>query len=248
MRALTRPRLTGAVAVACLAGVAASGDRLPLLTVAFAWGVVLASGRSRLPWASRLPFGRTVRRSLRVLVFAAALPFLGVPYTRVSAVGVLLGLGLGVVGVASQWRAVRLGLSRRYLALLPPIGPADRARDVLLFGTSGLAQEYLYRGIALSALTAATNAAVAVVVTSAMFAVEHALQFDAAESWDRRDYATHVVMGLVLAPLVLVTHCLLLAVLAHTCYDLPQTVQALIRPSAAPPRPSPAWEHADASA
>ena len=236
MAAAFRSVAIGATAIACLVTIPLTGDHVPAVTAALTWVLVVLQGRSRLTWVLRLPFGRTVRRVMRVAVFLLPWPWLGLPFAKVAPLPLLAGVLIGALSLGSQWREVRSGLSRRYIALLPGISPADRSRDLFLYLSAGAAQEFLYRGVLLAAIDALAGPVPAIAITAGMFVAEHALQFDAASSWDRRDYVTQGVLGVVFGASVLATGCLAVAVAAHTLYNVPQVMQTVLRPSSRPRR------------
>jgi len=190
--------------------------------------LIIAQARSTLPWCEWFPASKVIRRIIRVAVYFIPVVAVNFPYPAISDPALISAVLIGVAGLAVQRREIRTGLSCRYLRLLPPVGHVDRGRDLFFFGSSGAAQEYLYHGVLLAGL--AGFPVLAVSLTTALFVAEHLVQLGARKQWDLKDKGIHSALGLALGCTVIVGHSLPAAMIGHTIYNLPNVIQAILRP------------------
>jgi membrane protease YdiL (CAAX protease family) len=200
----------------------------PLLVAAFAFLLVAALGRSDMMFMSRTAVARITRRSLRVLVYCPPLLVAGIPFLRFSWPAVVAGATIGALPILFEIRNLRIVFSSAYLSIAE-IDATTRSADILYFGLSGVAQEYLYRGIVLAALFN-WNRAAAVGVASAAFVGEHLLHRGGMNYWDMHDVAVHCYLGVGLGILVVYTGSLSAAIVGHTVYNLPNLILTFRRP------------------
>lgn len=233
---MNRATLTGAIGVAGLlvATVGPFGfgnrDSHPAQLIAWLGGyvLVLAQARSSLPWCSALPAGRVIRRFVRVAVYLVPIISVGFPMSNVSVTALLASIGIGLVGVVAEWREIRIGLSSRYLRLLPPVDRVGRKLNLLFYCSAGAAQEYLYRGLLISGLR--TWPVVAIVLSTIAFVVEHMAQAGPPGQWDKRDVFLHAALSVGFGTVVVIWGSLPAVMIGHTVYNSPNILQALARP------------------
>jgi hypothetical protein len=227
-RAVTTGVLTcgSAVALVLLPGLA------PLPVLVLGYVLVLAIGRTPLRWTHPLPGALLVRIAIRVGIFFLPLVALGPPALVWSTPGALAAVALAAAGLAVEWRNIRRSFRPALLEAMPYRNNLGRIRDVVLYGGSGFAQEYFYRGVGMAALTPFIGWW-AVPVTAAMFVVEHVAQ--AGEVWDRHDVIWQAVLGIGLGTVVALTGSLPAAVLGHVLYNAPNLVHSALRPTRGTP-------------
>lgn len=221
-RRVTAPDITAA----CLL-IAVPFTEQELTAAVLTFGAVLALGRSHLAWLGEGTVSRFARRAVRVAVFLAPLPFVGVAVEAAPG-AIALGAGLGLLLLAPDARLIRFALSRAGTALLGAQAPSESVRDAFFYATCGAAQEYLYRGVLLAGL-APLMGWWALPVSAGLFVVEHAAQGGGGFTFDLRDYTVQVALSLGLGALVLTSGGLMPALVGHTLYNMPNVLQALLR-------------------
>jgi hypothetical protein len=220
-----RPVFTGAAAVVGLVGmVAARGHPFWLAVAAFV--LVVAQSRARLGLLGTTAAGQIARRAVRVACYFLPIALVGLPSLRLTWTAVGVAALVGAVPLLFEIGNLRTMFSPAYLDLAP-ISPVDRTKDLILFGFSGAAQEYLYRGLMLASIP--VERPVAVALTTAAFVAEHLLQAGGSTYWDRHDIAVHCFLGIALGVVVVSTGSVLAAVVGHTVYNLPSVILALRR-------------------
>jgi hypothetical protein len=220
--------LTGIAAAACVA-VMFAGSSSPAVVAAAAFALVVVQGRSRLQWLGRSAAGVVARRLARSACYLMPMLAVGLPHQVISWPAVAVAAGVGLVPIVFELRNIRLMFSRTYLDIAP-ISAIDRFRDTVHFGLSGLAQEYLYRGLVLSALLP-VHPVLAIAVSTAAFVGEHLTHVGARVHYDRHDLAVQAWLGLALGTVVAVTGSLPAAMVGHTLYNLPNVLLTLRRPA-----------------
>ena len=234
---MTRRALTG---VAGVAGVLActvvpflfsdrSAGPAQLAAAAGCYIAVIAQTRSKLRWCALLPCERVVRRLIRIGIYLLPSISVGFPFMRVSLLAISVGICIAIALLIAETQEIRTGLSRRYLRLLPPIDPLGRCLNVLSYAFAGAAQEYLYRGLIISALHRWAIAAVAVATVA--FVAEHLMQPGARHHWDTKDILTHTVLSIFFGMLISSWGSLPAAMIGHTAYNSPNVLLAFLRPS-----------------
>jgi hypothetical protein len=222
-----RAVVAGTVGVGCLAALPwAAGSMLAagLLTV----GAVLAIGRSTLSWLGTSGPGRTARRLIRVGIFFAPVPFVASLDWSVAPLPALAGALVGLLLLAPDATNLRRSLDPAWLGQLPRPSGGDAGRDLIIAGGSGVAQEYLYRGVLLAGLVPLMGWW-AVPAVAVLFVAEHLVQGAGGSSFDRRDVATQAGLSLALGALVLASGSIAPAVIGHTLYNLPYVAQTIVR-------------------
>jgi hypothetical protein len=231
MTAVATPRsvrrvAVGIVAVGCLAALPIWGDSL-LVAGLLTFGAVLAFGRSTLSWLGTSSAGKIARRLARVVVFFAPLPFApGLDWTSSVAMAVAGG-AIGLALLAPDHRILRRSLDPGFQAMLPRQSGMDATRNLIIAGGSGVAQEYLYRGLLLFGL-ASFIGWWALPAAAALFALEHLVQGLGGHYYDPRDIAAQVALSLGLGALVLASGSIMPAVVGHTVYNLPGVIQIVV--------------------
>jgi Type II CAAX prenyl endopeptidase Rce1-like len=222
-----RPRqvLTGAAALVGLVGMVAARGH-PFMVATFAFVLVVAQGRARLRLLGTTAAGQIARRAVRVACYLLPIAIVGPPSLGLTWSAVSVAVLLGAVPLLFEIGNIRTMFSAAYLDLAP-ISPVDRTKDLILFGLSGAAQEYLYRGLMLAFIAAGRPIAIA--VTTVAFVAEHLLQAGGRAHWDRHDIAVLGYLGIVLGVVVVATGSVLAAVVGHTVYNLPNVILALRR-------------------
>jgi Type II CAAX prenyl endopeptidase Rce1-like len=203
----------------------------PWLLPAFAFLLVVALGRSDLPWLARNPATRILRRTLRVLVYFPPLLVVGLPSLRTSVAAIAAGLAIGLIPIFFELHNLRVMFSPAYLTV-SPVTATNRTMDIISFSLSGVCQEYLYRGLILAALLGWSRPG-AVVISTLAFVAEHLLHLGGRAYWDLQDVIIHTYLGLALGTLVVLTGSLTAAMAGHTLYNLPNLLLAIRRPSTA---------------
>jgi membrane protease YdiL (CAAX protease family) len=200
----------------------------PLVAGLLTFGAVLALGRSTLPWLGTSNAGKIARRLIRVGVFFAPLPFAPGLDWSAPLVAVAAGAVVGLVLLVPDGRILRRSLHPGFHAMMPRQNGVDATRDLIVAGGSGIAQEYLYRGLLLLGL-AQLIGWWALPVSAALFVLEHLVQGLGGHHYDPRDIAAQVALSLGLGALALLTGSILPAVIGHTVYNLPGVIQVIVR-------------------
>lgn len=224
---LARRAAVALVAAGCLVALPVWGDSL-LVAGLLTFGAVLALGRSMLPWLGTSNLGKIARRLVRVGVFFVALPFAPALDWSAPVVPIAAGAAVGLVLLVPDARILRRSLHPGFQAMMPRQNGVDATRDLIVAGGSGIAQEYLYRGLLLLGL-APLIGWWALPVSAALFVLEHVVQGLGGHFYDPRDIAAQAALSLGLGTLVLLTGSILPAVVGHTVYNLPGVVQVIVR-------------------
>jgi membrane protease YdiL (CAAX protease family) len=145
--------------------------------------------------------------------------------------GVVEATIIGVVAVVVVWagsaRQLRSAVDLALLGL-PPITAKRASLRILNLIGGPLVQEPVYRAVLLWPLTTDFGMAVAVVVTSALFAGEHRLHRNA-HAYRRRDYARQFAFGLLFGVLSLASGSVLPSLFAHLSWNLPTSFVVVLR-------------------
>ena len=222
-----RRAAVGVTAAGCLAALPIWGDSL-LVAGLLTFGAVLAMGRSTLPWLGTSNPGKIARRLARVALFFAPLPFApGLTWSS-APIAVAAGAAVGLALLVPDIRILRRSLHPGFQAMLPRQTGVDATRDLIVAGGSGVAQEYLYRGLLLLGMSAFIGWW-ALPVAAALFVLEHLVQGLGGHYYDPRDIAAQAALSLGLGTLVLLSGSILPAVVGHTVYNLPGVIQVVIR-------------------
>lgn len=204
-----------------------------LAAVFACYGIVLLQTRLKL-WLIVGGFrgAPTLRRLLRLGVFFLPIIFLGPPILNELTWGVLAGIACGAIFLLARLPELRFNLSGEFIAILPPLSPEDKFREVfsLVFGAVG--QEYFYRGVVLYALVQYLGIG-AVVVSAVFFTIEHLLHAGAQQTFDRRDYLLQTLLALSLGGIFYFSESLLGCMLGHVIYNAPGALQTFRRSSSA---------------
>ncbi|HEY3606291.1 MAG TPA: CPBP family intramembrane glutamic endopeptidase [Pseudonocardiaceae bacterium] len=227
-----RKAVTGVVCAGCLAAEFGVGRHAAALA-ALTYVAVLAMGRSRLPWAMGLPGRPLIRITTRVVVFFVPLLFLGLPALGWSLPGVVCGVAVAAIGLWSERYELRSSCRADLIESMPYESRVDRSADLLFHLGSGVAQEYLYRGLGMAVLVPLIGVG-AIPVTAALFVGEHVAHPNGLSNWDRHDLLWQAFLGLTLGGIVYVTGSLPAAILAHTVYNAPNVVLTVLRPTSRP--------------
>lgn len=222
---LGRWRETAAI-VACISCEvpAALAPVHPLIRLSMAYLAIVLLGRTHLPWLRGFRGAAVLKRVIRLGPYIIGSPLstmrLGWPWLGVA--GAVLAV---VPAFAAELPTLRLMLSAQIIRVLPVQGWEEAAREAWSTALGGAAQEWFYRGAALTVLTTVVGAGWAVGLSAAAFVLEHRLHLGARIRWDRHDYVVHGYLGTVFGALTAVTGSVLPAIVGHTLYNFPQLIQ-----------------------
>lgn len=216
----------GAVAVASI-GVMPFVSDFPVAVAALAYLAILATSRTRLRWLGKALVGRIVRRLVRVAIFFVPLPFVtGVTWSG-GFVESLVAAVCAIALLAPDRRNIVRELSPARLALRSYRSKDEPVRDFIAFAGAGVAQEYFYRGVVLTALLPQLGW-FAIIPAAVMFVFEHVAQ-SGRLYFDRRDLINQTIISVVFGALAIHAGSVLPALIGHTVYNLPNIIQIFVR-------------------
>lgn len=189
---------------------------------------VAGLGRTRMPWAQNLPARPLVRIGLRVGVYVVPLVALGRPTFAWSIPGAVVGVAVATVGLWIQRQELREAFRPEMLRLFTYPDRTEKAAELLYFGAGGAVQEYLHRGIGLSAL--AGLGPWSVPITTLAFVAEHLGHLRSMGQWDRKDVVWQTILGATLGTVTYATGGIASAVIGHTLFNLPNIARSALTP------------------
>ncbi|TWP50439.1 CPBP family intramembrane metalloprotease [Lentzea tibetensis] len=216
----------GAVAVVSIGAIPFVSD-FPVAVAALAYLAILATGRTRLSWLGKGLAGRIVRRLVRVAIFFVPVPFVATVTWSGGVVESLVAVAFAFALLAPDRRNIVRELSPARLALRSYRSGDEPLRDFIAFAGAGVAQEYFYRGVVLTALLPQLGW-FAILPAAAMFVFEHVAQGGGLH-FDRRDLINQTIMSIVFGALAIHAGSVLPAVIGHTVYNLPNVIQIFVR-------------------
>lgn len=200
------------------------------LAVAFAsYAVILLQSRVQL---SRFIHGFSaapiITRLLRYGFSFLPLLFIRIPKLNSLQWGIPVAIAWAIALQFPSLPDFKITISSEFAALLPPLSRMDKFRNVLHPILSAIAEEFFYRGVLLNLLRTYIGPW-AILVVSISFVLEHFLQRNAPYIFTRRDYIFQLLLSLGLSTVFYLSESLLGCMLGHVVYNLPETIQTLMR-------------------
>lgn len=193
------------------------------------YAIILFESRINLRRFIRgFPGASTLVTVLRSAFFFLPLPFLGVPHFLFFSWGILAGVLFGYLLHIWQWRDLQLQFSSEFLALLPPLSREEKFNGTLQRVLAGIAQEYFYRGVMLTALLGSIGWG-AVAIAALLFALEHFMHRDWQQVFDWVDLVLQTLLGLGLGVILVLSSSLAGCMLGHIAYNSVDIFRALRR-------------------